>query len=522
MGHVAQTQNHRDHEFDRKIQDRAELARDEQDNEFWHLLIMEELSERSGYRRRWFLDKVFPQVLSFIYYHLSWLLYVLNPKWSYKLNSDFEDHAMREYARFVEEHPEFDEMPWESKYRGDYGFHATVGDMLRQVAGRGTAQGPLGRLHPARRPVLPAHGLTQVVLVPLLSTGAHATLPSVTDDRPDTGSAHEDGADTTTSAATALDESPEPDGRPPRWWPLGLGVASVLVVGWAFATAWVGIMGSSPAYLITLLLALALAIGLIAWSVLVGTPPHRTPGRTWLARGGLLPGGAVLIGLLVYLRPLSADQIAVDALDDGGGVTVDVSRSAIRLTPDAEPRTVGLAFYPGAKVDPQAYAHILRPIAEAGFPVVILKQPYNLAILDSDAADAVIGDPDDAIDDWAVAGHSLGGAMASRYAEQQRDELTGLLFWAAWPVVDMSDRSHLAVMSVFGTADEIADPADIVERMPDLPTTTEYVAIDGAIHSFFGDYGLQRGDGTPGVSRADAQRGIAEASIGLLEAIERR
>jgi ubiquinol oxidase len=134
VGHIAQTQNHRDHEFDRKIQDRVLLARDEQDNEFWHLLIMEEFCERTGYRSRWFFDRVFPQVLSVIYYHLSWLLFVVRPTWSYRLNSDFEDHALRQYALFVEEHPEFDETPWESRYQGDYGFHATIGDMLRQVA----------------------------------------------------------------------------------------------------------------------------------------------------------------------------------------------------------------------------------------------------------------------------------------------------------------------------------------------------------------------------------------------------
>ncbi len=134
VGHIAQTQNHRDHEFDRKIQDRVLLARDEQDNEFWHLLTMEEFCEKAGYRRRWFFDRVFPQLLSVIYYHLSWLLYAVRPKWSYKLNSDFEDHAMRQYAAFVDEHPEFDETPWESAYRGDYGWHVTVGDMLRQVA----------------------------------------------------------------------------------------------------------------------------------------------------------------------------------------------------------------------------------------------------------------------------------------------------------------------------------------------------------------------------------------------------
>lgn len=134
VAHIAQTQTHRDHRFGRKIQDRVHLARDEQDNEYWHLLIMEEFLEANGYKRRRFLDRLFPQMLSFLYYQLSWLLYVLRPAWSYRLNSDFEDHAMRQYARFVAEHPEFDDTAWESAYRGDYGFHATVGDMLRQIA----------------------------------------------------------------------------------------------------------------------------------------------------------------------------------------------------------------------------------------------------------------------------------------------------------------------------------------------------------------------------------------------------
>lgn len=59
---------------------------------------------------------------------------MLRPDWSYRLNVDFEDHAMRQYALFVQEHPEFEDLAWESIYRGDYGWHATVADMLRQVA----------------------------------------------------------------------------------------------------------------------------------------------------------------------------------------------------------------------------------------------------------------------------------------------------------------------------------------------------------------------------------------------------
>ena len=36
-------------------------------------------------------------------------------------------------------------------------------------------------------------------------------------------------------------------------------------------------------------------------------------------------------------------------------------------------------FYPGAKVDPRAYVPNLTPLAAAGYPVVVLKLPYNIA-----------------------------------------------------------------------------------------------------------------------------------------------
>jgi pimeloyl-ACP methyl ester carboxylesterase len=322
--------------------------------------------------------------------------------------------------------------------------------------------------------------------------------------------------------ASAAGEFGAHDNRRRRWWPLSVGAASLGTAGWAFTTAHVGILGSNPAYLYTLLLTSAAAISLVIWALFVGAPPQRSQVRVWLSRCALVVSGAVIIGLLAYLRPMSASQLAVDALDDAGGVSVEVTRSMNRLTPDAGPRPVGLAFYPGARVDPQAYTHLLRPIAEAGYEVVIFKQPYNLAILDSNAADAVIGDPDDPIDTWVIAGHSLGGAMAARYAESQQDELVGLLLYAAYPVNNMSERTNLAVMSVFGTADAIADPTDIEQRMSDLPPATEFVAVDGAIHSFFGDYGIQRGDGNPTVSREQAQREIADASIRFLATLEAR
>ena len=46
--------------------------------------------------------------------------------------------------------------------------------------------------------------------------------------------------------------------------------------------------------------------------------------------------------------------------------------------------TVGLVFVPGARVDPRAYAHILRPLAEAGYLVAVLKEPFGLALPNRD------------------------------------------------------------------------------------------------------------------------------------------
>jgi hypothetical protein len=43
-------------------------------------------------------------VIAFAYYQQSWLLYVIRPKWSYRLNADFEDHAEHQYMLFVDEH----------------------------------------------------------------------------------------------------------------------------------------------------------------------------------------------------------------------------------------------------------------------------------------------------------------------------------------------------------------------------------------------------------------------------------
>jgi hypothetical protein len=120
-------------DFARRIFDRVQEARHEQDNEQWHLLILEEWVHRRGIPERFFLHRLVPQVIAFVYYQISWLLYVFNPALSYRLNVDFEAHAESEYMLFVKEHPELESEPFESVFKKDYGDFDTMADVLRQI-----------------------------------------------------------------------------------------------------------------------------------------------------------------------------------------------------------------------------------------------------------------------------------------------------------------------------------------------------------------------------------------------------
>ncbi len=80
------------------------------------------------------LHRFLPQPLAFFYYHISWFLYVINPRLSYALNADFEDHAEHEYMKFADENPELENEPFESDFRSDYGDFGNLADLFRQIA----------------------------------------------------------------------------------------------------------------------------------------------------------------------------------------------------------------------------------------------------------------------------------------------------------------------------------------------------------------------------------------------------
>lgn len=290
--------------------------------------------------------------------------------------------------------------------------------------------------------------------------------------------------------------------------------ATLLVgaVAWVLSTNWSPVANGHPAYLAFYLTALTLGLGLMVRGVVT----DKRPGRSWPSVFGAV-GLLLLAAGALWLSPFAAAPRALEALQDPDSLSISETSTEIVFEPRSGQVSSGIVFHPGARVDARAYARVLQPLAEAGHQVVIVKEPLGIAFLSRNFTASWI-EKHPQIERWIVAGHSLGGVVAAIDAESQGT--AGLLLWASFPASDMSGSTTLEVMSVYGTADAIATPQDILASAPELPTSTVFAPIEGAIHSFFGDYGLQPGDGSPGTDRAIAQAQIASASLDLVTAVE--
>ncbi|MGH7773131.1 MAG: alternative oxidase [Candidatus Binatia bacterium] len=133
VAYVAMTHTHAYPDFARRIFDRVKESRLQQDNEQWHLLILEELTAKKGTHENFFWYRILPQMIAFFYYHISWLLYVIRPEWSYLMNAHFEDHAEHEYMEFVSENPALEAEPFESMFKDDYGQFPSLADLFRHI-----------------------------------------------------------------------------------------------------------------------------------------------------------------------------------------------------------------------------------------------------------------------------------------------------------------------------------------------------------------------------------------------------
>ena len=198
-----------------------------------------------------------------------------------------------------------------------------------------------------------------------------------------------------------------------------------------------------------------------------------------------------------------ADDTALAALKSTEFYNVTDTNDFITFTPTKNKSTTGIIFYPGGKVQPEAYSVIASKLAENGYTTIIVKMPFNLAVFDVNKADDVIAQHPE-ITSWVIMGHSLGGVFASEYAVNHQDKIKGVVYLAAYPSTDASNATFKA-LSIRGSLDNPTTAQDIETNKNKFPVNTTFITIPGGNHYNNGNYGVQAGDNNSTITRERQQ-----------------
>ena len=242
-------------------------------------------------------------------------------------------------------------------------------------------------------------------------------------------------------------------------------------------------------------------------------------GKYILRRIALFLAALIIIGTLGFVvwaktGTYYAGEVALSALETSDKVTIKQDKWII-FEPTEE-KEIGLVFYPGGLVDPRAYAPVLWGLSEQCVRVVIVPMPLNFAIFNTGAANDVI-EAYPEISEWIIAGHSLGGASAAIFADKNSEKITKIALWDSYPPnsADLSDNS-LEAISIFGTTNGTPNTDNFNERKYLMPDDTVFIAIEGANHAQFGDYGPQKGDVIAKISQTEQHKRVVEIMLDFI------
>ncbi|MCX6556351.1 MAG: hypothetical protein NTW95_02805 [Candidatus Aminicenantes bacterium] len=127
------TSCYRDQDAVKKAREIIVWSRAAQDNEYWHLRVLHEKMKEERCRDPWYLSAPFVFFSIGFYTMFSRLLARVSLRRAFLFNAEFEDHAEHVYARFVEEHPEWEQQPLRNGLVKEYADLANWADVFRRI-----------------------------------------------------------------------------------------------------------------------------------------------------------------------------------------------------------------------------------------------------------------------------------------------------------------------------------------------------------------------------------------------------
>jgi pimeloyl-ACP methyl ester carboxylesterase len=228
------------------------------------------------------------------------------------------------------------------------------------------------------------------------------------------------------------------------------------------------------------------------------------------------------------INSVRTQGVADELLQSTQAVRVLDGPSGLEFRPADPNGGSALIFICGSGIHAHAYAPLLRPIADAGYPVFIVKLPYRFAPLASHKDEVVsrtlqLMAADPAVSHWVVAGHSLGGALAARVAQSTRGrDVSFVLIGTTHPRDHDLSQLDAPLAKVYATNDGVAPVDGVMANKRLLPDTTAWVEIKGGNHSQFGHYGHQLFDGTATITREAQQATTRQVMLDALNKNARR
>ncbi len=226
----------------------------------------------------------------------------------------------------------------------------------------------------------------------------------------------------------------------------------------------------------------------------------------------IIPVVVIIVSFVIFFIYTSiyyhAEEKAYDSLKSTDVVKVEKKKTYYFF--DSVSESDAIIFYPGGKVETEAYAPLCMKLAEEGFDVFLVEMPLRLAMFEKKSADKIINNYN--YENYYMAGHSLGGVYAAKYASKS-DKIDGVILLASYSIEKLDD--NITTLLIYGSNDLVLNKEKYKENLSNASNYYEYV-IEGANHSGFAYYGDQKGDGEASITKEEQIAKTIDFIVGKL------